>query len=69
MVAVRKDRRSADAPLRFFPARQNGLEMWRLFFGSDDADFNLLETGGFEPAVPFTYFRPFSRWRECPNFK
>ena len=42
---------SADSPLRFFPARQNRLEMRRLFLGGDDADFDLLETGGFEPAV------------------
>jgi len=34
-----------------FATRQDGLEMRRLFLGGDNADFNLSETGGFEPAV------------------
>ncbi len=37
--------------LRFFSARQNGLEMRRLFLGGDDADFDFLEAGFFEPAM------------------
>ena len=41
--------------LRSFPARQNGLEMRRLFFRSHDADFNFFETGGFEPAVQIAF--------------
>ena len=36
-----------------FPARQNGLKVRRLFLGSDDADFDFLETGIFDLAELF----------------
>ena len=32
--------------------------MRRLFLGGDDADFNLLETGAFEPAVQIAFGEP-----------
>src|ERR1017187_10883265 len=46
---------SAAMRSEFFPARQNRLKMWRLLLGGDDADFDFLETGGFEPAVQIAF--------------
>jgi hypothetical protein len=37
----------------FFPARQNGLEMRRLFLGGDDADFDSPETAASSQPTPF----------------
>jgi hypothetical protein len=45
----------SDFTILFFCAGQNGLKMRRLFLGGDDADFDFLETGGFEPAVQIAF--------------
>jgi len=42
--------------LFFSPTAKNGLEVWRLFFGGDDADLNLLESSLF-PASGADRFR------------
>ena len=39
----------------FLPAREHRLEMWRLVFGGDDADFDFFETGFLQPTVQVTF--------------
>jgi len=47
--------RGHDGGKLFLAARQDGFEVRRLFFAGNDANFNFLETGVFEPVVQIAF--------------